>query len=259
MDVEDFPLKYAEDFALLAEQLRGERYEQPTLDRIAALAVQAVDPCDRCGITLREAHRDVITAAASDPIAAKVAELQRVLGEGPCVDAVWELGTLTVNDLESEARWPRWAPAAAELGIRSVLSLGLDITGTQVTASLNLFASQPYAFDSTDLGIASVFARHAAAALATARAEEGLRAAARSRQIIGVAQGMLMQRFGVTLDQSFELLRRYSQTHNVKLRVLAERLADSGGIPASEPGEQAAGLAEVFGLRHEVFGLTPGS
>jgi hypothetical protein len=248
VDAEDFPLKYAEDFARLAEQLQGEHHEQPTLERIATLAVQTVDPCDYCGVTLREPNGELVTAAASDPVAARVAELQRELGEGPCVDAVWDLATLTVNDLDEETRWPLWAPAAANLGIRSVLSLGLDISDTPVAASLNLFASRPYAFDSTDLGIASVFARHAATALAAARTEEGLRAAARSRQIIGVAQGMLMQRFGLNLDQSFELLRRYSQTNNLKLRVLAERLAESGGIPDTAPGEPAADLAQAFGI-----------
>ncbi|WP_188895496.1 GAF and ANTAR domain-containing protein [Microlunatus endophyticus] len=245
-------LKYAEDFAQLAEQLHAEHQQQPTLERIASLAVQAVDACDACGIILRERDGRLTTAAASDPIAAQAAQFQEDLGEGPSVDEVWELGTLTVNDLSSELRWPRWAPAAAELGVRSVLSLRLEITGSPLAASLNLFAHQPYAFDATDLGIASVFARHAASALAAAHVEEGLRAAARSRQIIGVAQGMLMQRFGLTLDQSFELLRRYSQTHNVKLRVLAETLAESGGIKTTgvdgAPADPAAGLDQAFGI-----------
>lgn len=254
MNAGDFPLKYAEDFARLAAQLQSEHSEQPTLDRIAVLAVQAVDPCDSCGITLREPNGALATPAASDPIAAQAAELQQQLGEGPCLDAVWDLGTLTVNDLKSDRRWPSWAPAAAELGIRSVLSLRLEVTGTSMAASLNLFANQPYAFDSTDLAIASVFARHAATALAAAHVEEGLRIAARSRQIIGVAEGILMQRFGLTLDQSFELLRRYSQTNNIKLRTLAERLATAGHIPSAQPGD---GPADPAASLNEAFRITP--
>jgi hypothetical protein len=160
--------------------------------------------------------------------------------------AVWDLDTVSIDDLTSEGRWPRWASAAAALGIGSMLGLKLDLIGQSSSASLNLFSGQRHGFDATDLAIASIFARHAAQALASARAEEGLRAMARSRQTIGVAQGILIQRFGLTLDQSFELLRRYSQVHNTKLARLAERLVESGGISSSDDSD--AGLRNAFGL-----------
>jgi GAF domain-containing protein len=244
--MEEDSLKYAADFAQLADELLAEHRELPTLDRIVTLAVEAVDGCDYCAITLRESNGRLSSPAATGPIAAQAAELEDQLREGPCVDVAVDMGTISVSDFETETRWPNWTPAAAALGIRSMLSIRLDVTGQPIAASLNLFAGQPAAFDSTDLAIASIFARHAATALAAVRTQEGLRAAARSRQIIGVAQGMLMQRFGLTLDQSFELLRRYSQTHNIKLRVLAETLAESGGVLTSadpaDPLEQAFGL-----------------
>jgi len=240
-------LQLARDFAELAVQLRAERREQPTLDRVVVLAVQAIDTCDHCGITVRTPDGELTTPACSDPVAAEVAELQQRLGEGPCLQAAWELNTVTVTDLRSETRWPNWASAAAALGLRSVLSLRLEING-HLTASLNLFAESVAAFNSTDLAIAGIFARHAATALASAEVEEGLRAAAQSRQLIGAAQGILIQRFGLTLDQSFELLRRYSQTYNVKLRVLAQRLVDAGGISPSAPADPAATLEQALRL-----------
>lgn len=251
MTVEGNSLEYAEDFARLAEQLLAEPQEQPTLERIVGLAVQVVDPCDYCAITLKESDGRLTTPASTDPIATQAAELENRLHEGPCLDAIWHLGTVDVDDMEVETRWPRWAPAAADLGIRSMLSVRLDLTGQPIVASLNLFACRPDLFDSTDLAIASIFARHAAQALAVVRTQEGLRSAARSRQIIGVAEGMLMERFGLTLDQAFELLRRYSQTYNVKLRVLAERLVESGGIAKQKTARPGAGLEQAFGLISE--------
>jgi GAF domain-containing protein len=247
LSVEENSLKYAEDFARLAEQLLAEHQEQPTLERIAALALQAVDPCDWCAITLRDAQGRLSTPAATSDVAERAAELENELGEGPCLDAVWDMNSVSVNDLTAPNRWQRWSPAAVGLGIKSMLSVRLELSGQPVVASLNLFARMPGVFDATDLAIASIFARHAGQALAAARIEEGLRAAARSRQVIGIAQGMLMQRFGLNLDQSFELLRRYSQTRNLKLRTLAENLVESGGIPSTstEPGadlERALGL-----------------
>jgi len=240
-------LRLAEDFAELAVQLRAERRERPTLDRVVSLAVQVIDTCDYCGVTLRTPDGALATPACSSQFAAHVAELQHQFGEGPSLEAAWELDTVAVTDLRREARWPSWAPAAAALGIRSVLSLRLEISG-QLTASLNLFAESVAAFDSTDLGIASIFARHAANAMASAEVESGLRTAAQSRQLIGAAQGILIQRFGLTLDQSFELLRRYSQTYNIKLRDLAQRLVDAGGIAPSATGDPATTLGEALHL-----------
>jgi len=129
-----------------------------------------------------------------------------------------------------------------------MLSLRLEVIHPSLVASLNLFAKEIAAFDSTDLAIAGVYAQHAATALATAREEDGLRAAIQSRQTIGIAQGLLMQRYDLTQDQAFELLRRYSQTSNIKLHTLAERIAQSGSLPPEEEGRPAAGLTEAFGL-----------
>lgn len=239
-------LSRAEEFARLAGQLHAEPQEQRTLDRIVSLAVDTVDPADSCCVTLRRSNGELVTAAASDTVAREATELQELVGEGPYFAITSNLGMVSVDDLTIDRRWPQLSRAAAGLGVRSMLSIRLDLHNASLTASLNLLAKEAYAFDPTDLAIASIFARHAASALDNARQGENLRAAARSRQIIGVAQGMLMQRFGVSLDQSFELLRRYSQTNNIKLRVLAERLAESGGLSAA--GDPADSLKAAFGL-----------
>lgn len=239
-------LSRAEEFARLAEQLYAEPQEQRTLDRIVSLAVETVDPADSCSITVSKSKGKLLIAAASDTIARETTELQDVLGDGPYFAVTSNPGMICIDDLATDRRWPHLSQAAAGLGTRALLSIRMELSDTSLTASLNLLANQPYAFDATDLAIAGIFARHAAAALDNARQGENLRAAARSRQVIGVAQGMLMQRFGLSLDQSFELLRRYSQTHNVKLRVLAERLAETGGL--SDAGDPAGSLEEAFGL-----------
>lgn len=239
-------LSRAEEFARLAEKLHAEPQQQRTIDRIVSLAVETVDAADSCCVTLRRSNGELLTAATSDWLARQATELQEELREGPYFAVNSNLGMISIDDLTIDRRWPQLSQAAAGLGVRAMLSIRLDLSDASLTASLNLLAKQPYAFDPTDLGIASIFARHAASALDSARHGESLRAAARSRQIIGVAQGMLMQRFGLSLDQSFELLRRYSQTHNIKLRVLAERLAESGGLSAD--GDPAGSLEQAFGL-----------
>lgn len=246
-------LRYAQEFAALSEELSRKEREQPTLDGIVALAVETIDSCDYCGVSVRQRDGKLTTPAGTGPIVVEADRLQDELGEGPCVDTLW-LDTYVVPDLEHETRWPRWATRAAELGIRSALSLRLDTPDDrQATASLNLYAIAPEAFDNTDLAIASIFARHAGTALSGARTRDELRTAMRSRQVIGVAQGILIQRFGLTLDQSFEVLRRFSQNHNIKLRVLAEELVRSGGIPelSGDSTTVNSALEVSFGIRYD--------
>jgi AmiR/NasT family two-component response regulator len=54
---------------------------------------------------------------------------------------------------------------------------------------------------------------------------ENLRRAIDSRDVIGQAKGILMQRRGIGADEAFVLLRRTSQQLNVKLAELARTLA----------------------------------
>jgi GAF domain-containing protein len=239
-------LEHAAEFARLAEQLHAEPQEQQTLGRIVSLALQTVESADSCSVTVSRGKGKLTVAAATDEIAGRIAALHQDVGEGPYLDVASTFGMVSVDDLAHDARWPLLSRAAADLDARSLLSIRLDLSDPTITASLNLLADRPYVFDTNDLAIASIFARHAASALDAARQGDSLRAAARSRQIIGFAEGMLMQRFGLTLDQAFELLRRYSQTHNVKLRVLAERLVESGPIPAV--GDVADSLQRAFGI-----------
>jgi ANTAR domain len=55
-----------------------------------------------------------------------------------------------------------------------------------------------------------------------------------SRDVIGQAKGILMERLKVTPEDPFDLLRRSSQHLNLKLRDVARGLTETG-----EPGQQS--------------------
>jgi GAF domain-containing protein len=101
----------------------------------------------------------------------------------------------------------------------------------ETLGALNLYATTPHAFTDDDVHVAEVFAVHAAAALGRARQELHLRRAIDSRHLVGMAQGILMERFGIDEPGAFAVLRRFSQEHNVKLRVVAEQLVETGTLP----------------------------
>ena len=217
-------------FARVSRDLMQEQAEIPTMQRIAERAVQIVPGCDHCGISLRRRRHRLESAAATSALAEKCDALQFDLGEGPCLETVWEAEAHLTEDTGSETRWPRWAPQVAEHGIGSVLSIPLT-TSTETLGALNLYAERTHGFSRNDIDLAVIYALHAANAMSTALRVQGLQTAVHSRHLIGVAQGILMQNYGVDMEHAFELLRRYSSHRNTKLREVAEHVVRSGDLP----------------------------
>lgn len=222
-------------FARISRELMNEPEELTTLQRMAERAVEVVPACDFCGISLRRKRGRVETVAATSPLADACDRLQYELGEGPCLEAVWDDESYLTQDTSSDGRWPRWGPRVAAEGAGSVLSLRLS-TEDETLGALNLYAVGTNAFDRDDVDVALIFASHATTALNAARTVSGLQTALQSRHLIGVAQGILMARYDLTMAQSFEVLRRYSSHTNVKLRDVAQSVVDNSALPDSAGG-----------------------
>lgn len=207
---------------------------QGTLQRIVDLAARAVDGCEAAGI-LVVSDGTVTTAAASSPLVVVIDQLQIDADEGPCLDASTHASTFYADDLIDDERWPAFAPAAVTAGIRSVLAYSLSV---ERPSALNLYSRLPAAFGATDRATGQLFATLARLALDSAevRASDekksaNLIEALRTRELIGQAQGILMERERIQGDQAFDLLRRASQHMNIKLREVAETLVETGESP----------------------------
>jgi GAF domain-containing protein len=217
----------------LAEAARAMATEvgtQHTLDRAVQMATDLIANCDLAAISV--VRRDGIdTPAASHEQLRLVDELQYRLGEGPCLDALKQTDVLTVINLADDQRWPNWGPRIArELGIHSSMSFRLFTNGRDL-GILNLYATKIDAFTTDDLMDGLVVAAQAAVALAGTIEEDNLHRAMETRRMIGEATGILRERFGLTTNQAFDVLRRMSQTHNMKLHQAARQLVDTGALP----------------------------
>jgi GAF domain-containing protein len=224
---------FDERLAAVARGLLNEPDVQGTLQRVVDAAAENLGPEVWASVSLVRERREVDTPAASDDRAGRADQLQYELGEGPCLDAVWEQETFRIDDMTADERYPRWSRAVAEeTGIRSSLSLQLFTDEEQKSlGGLNLYSPRPHAFDAQTRGEAWAFAAQAAVAVSSARTEENLRSALGTRTLIGQAQGILMERLRITPDQAFGVLSRLSQQSNVKLREVARRLVETGEIP----------------------------
>lgn len=196
---------------------------------IAEMACETI-AADMCGVMLVHRGNRIETAAVTDEIVRQADDLQLSVGEGPCLEFMDDRTTFIIRDTATETRWVSWCRQVADLGVRSVLSVRL-FTQAGAIGSLNLYGSRTGQFDQEDAVIAAVFAGHASVALAAARTESGLRQAMDGRHLIGLAQGILMERFDLSTEQSFSVLRRYSQERNMKLRAVAAHVVHSRGLP----------------------------
>jgi GAF domain-containing protein len=199
--------------------------------RIVEQAVRLVGG-DEAGLFVLRGRRGVELSTATDPVVERL-----VPDDAGSAEAGPELAVLSGSDLqvvadtELDRRWPAWSARAGAAGFRSGLAARVGALGP-VHGTLVVVGADPGAFGGPGvLERARLLAVHAGTALVAAQQQENLWQAVDARKLIGQAQGMLMERFGLDTDQAFAVLLRYSQDHNLKLRTVAEQLIERRELP----------------------------
>ena len=211
---------------------------------LAQVAVGVVRGAEAASLTLVGADGAWATPAFSGVLAERVDAMQYAAGQGPCLEAATALEwtAILVRDLPDETRWPALAAQGVGAGARSVMSVSLFARpslgrggGQQAVGSLNLYASTAAAFGESERDTALLLALYAALALAANEAVgdageriDQLKEAMATRNVIGQAQGILMERNKFTAGQAFDRLRTASMNLNRKLRDVAKDLSETG-------------------------------
>ncbi|OBK92518.1 histidine kinase [Mycobacterium asiaticum] len=218
----------AKRMATLAQTVALPNKVDDILATVTATAVELIPGADTAGVLLIRANGKFESVGDVTELPAKLDALQHDLEEGPCAQAALADTIVRTDDFRSETRWPSYAPAAVELGVLSGLSFKL-FTAERTAGALNLFAFQPHAFDAEAETVGAVLAAHAAAAIMAGRHDEQMQAALASRDRIGQAKGIIMERYGVDEVRAFEMLRVLSQEGNDKLVDIAHRVIETRG------------------------------
>jgi GAF domain-containing protein len=235
-----YPVDLNESFEALSEFLAFGEKVDVTLSRIATLSVAVIPHCDYAGISLVE-ETGVRTVGHTTELVKEIDEIQYATGQGPCLSAISHESqghvpaTYEISSMEEDTTWPDFSARARARGLASLLAFTL-LAGDRTLGSLNLYATLPYAFDEPDRRIGAIFAAHAAVALANAqrlefareRVDELLEGYA-SREVIGQAKGILMERERCSEDEAFDILRSTSSRLHRKLREVAKDVIDSSG------------------------------
>lgn len=225
-DIRSVMARLAADFAVPTDI--------PTiLNHVTATAVDLIDGVDFADVLLIDVD-GFRSMAATDALAVELDSAQLTFDEGPCLTAAVDDATVLCPDLGSDARWPRFAAAAHESGVRSMMSFQLyshpthrpDVSGR---GALNLYSRTHGDFSVEDRALGAMLATHAATALIAADRVSQFQSALATRDLIGQAKGVLMERFSLNAVGAFTLLTKLSQESNTKVRVIAERIVDTAG------------------------------
>jgi hypothetical protein len=218
----------------LAEAIRGLQSNSPpdidtTLNELTAAAAASVPGAQHAGITVATRAKNVESASSTHPIAVLLDDIQGRHGEGPCLSAAWDQQIIRIDDMTTEGRWPLYCRDAMErTPIRSVLSFRLFVDHNAMGA-LNFYAEAPHAFGDEALEMGLLWATHTALAWTLVRRDKEFRSALATRDIIGQAKGVIMERYTVDSVQAFDMLKRLSQDSNTPLAEIAARLVGTLG------------------------------
>jgi GAF domain-containing protein len=219
--------------AELTRSVNAESRPRPEemLERFAVLAPTHIRSVEHASVVVGRPHRAMRPSGASGAVPHLVDTIQAETSEGPCWDAINDRRTVRADDLGQDDRWPRFTQLAlAQTPIRSILCYPL-YTGTQDFGALSLHANLSHTFDPDTEESGLVLATHAALTLQAIHRNRQFRSALGSRDIIGQAKGMLMERYEISAGAAFALLTRLSQESNKPIVVIAKEVVEPKPAP----------------------------
>ncbi|MEU4221890.1 GAF and ANTAR domain-containing protein [Actinoplanes sp. NPDC026623] len=216
-------------------ELGRTRFHETTFDhvvaRICGLARRTIARATDVSVTLvgpGGAH----TAASTGALAVALDQWQYEHGHGPGLAAAAASITISVTDVAADTRWPDWTDHAIDAGAHSALSIGLPVH-EWVTGALNVYSTEPRAFDDHAVALAETFAGCAATAMADTHHYAGgadlarhMRDAMDSRATIEQAKGIIMADRHCTAVEASAVLAKLSQYSGSTIAAIAAAIVD---------------------------------
>ncbi len=219
--------KLAQRFVALADTLVDDYDVVEVLDGLMSTCLDLLD-VNEAGLMLTDPRGGLQRVASSSEEARLLELLQVQTREGPCFEAVHEGQIVLVHDISVvRDRWPTFAGRAIADGFNSVYAFPMRLREATV-GSLNLFGNERDTLDDEGRMIAKALADIATIGILQQRTlsrssllAENLQRALNTRIVVEQAKGVLAERGQMPMDETFNLLRAYARSHNLKLSELA--------------------------------------
>jgi GAF domain-containing protein len=219
--------------------LLTEQTAQAAVDALAEVARDVIRHAEGAGVSIiRAGERTSVGATDADVLEADA--LQYSLGEGPCLSSWATNQSIIIDDTRTDVRWERWATAAATAGVRSCLSVPL-IRGADTIGAMKVYSASPEAFSTVDQRLLVSLAKSAAALLGHVQASETpqrisseVSESLRTRDTVGIARGILMERHDLGRDEALTRITALSSGTRTPVRIVAATIAErKNGIDTS--------------------------
>lgn len=214
------------------------------LRMVVTMAQAVVVGADGVSITLPR-NGLLGTVAASNQVVLDMDHDQYDTQQGPCLDAATNGHRFLVTSLENETRWPEFVPRARARGIESILSTPLMDDDRSIGA-LNIYSRTVGAFEDHENEWADQFAAEAASLVTRVEAgtsadslSERLQDGLASREVIALAQGVVMHRDGVSRTAAYSVLKDESRRTSLPLFDVCEQLVSSQGAIGGAHGRSS--------------------
>ncbi|HET7488099.1 MAG TPA: ANTAR domain-containing protein [Acidimicrobiales bacterium] len=234
----------AADLVAVAQALVHADTIDGALDEVVQAATRTIGGCNDATFSMVAPGDEIVTPAAAHPAGPglKLALAQYQAAEGPCLDAIRAEAVIATPDVTADPRWPGLRALAIDTPCRAVLSVPVvDERHHVVLGALCCYSYAAEGLDDSDAECAVLLAAHLGAVMALAldAAAAGRRVvelghAVQTRDVIGQAKGILMERQHLTAEQAFDVLRRASQRLNRKLVDIADELASTGALTVEQ-------------------------
>jgi len=219
-------------FARMSGLLLSQETVETSLGLLCALAQDTVPGATGAGVSIMD-ERGRRSSGCTDDRVRLADRLQYELEEGPCISAAVGRELVRMDDLASDPRWPRWAAAAARLGLRAAMSAPV-VAGDLSLGALKVYADEPGTFDQAAEQRLHLFAAQAAIFVSNLqtqqraeRLSEAMRQTIRSRDAISMAKGLLMGRNAVDEETAFRILLSRAEQDGTTVPRAAQALIES--------------------------------
>jgi hypothetical protein len=218
--------------------------EARSLNKLAELAAWQVPSCSGAHAAVWR-DGEVVSAAATHPDLAELADLQLDLGRGPLVAAADEGFPVSCPDTLAETRWPEYAAAALRRSVRCSVHLVRELPRGVLV--LSLFGVRPGVLDVRSNPMADTLAAFGGAMLTNAtaygqaqRTASQLKDAVVARSVVDQAKGVLMHALGCDADDALRRLRQESQRRHIKVTEVAAEVVAAYNRENQKTGGSAA-------------------
>lgn len=217
-------------FVMIADTLTAD-YDVITLLHMVVTECSEILGMQAGGLMLADTDGTLHVVASTSESANLVELMQLSAGAGPCIRCFITEKAVSVPDIaESDATWSMFRDAALQEGFLSVHAVPMALRGETI-GTMNLFGADVGKLSKRDAAAAQALADAATIGILQERiasqahvVTEQLQKALDSRVLIEQAKGVIAQASGMSMDDSFNILRRYARNNNLTLRAASENL-----------------------------------